>query len=191
LLRGAQEGHLPSLLVTLLPQMVAGVLLGILLLVLVGPQQLQHLLSVSEKLNSMAAAGAQPTPEQVQSMIADLPAGRILLWLLLGIGLAVVAGLTVFVSVPRVVFDGRPGLAAMGDSLRACLHSLPALAVLAVVTVAVYLAVMLLALVVQAVAGPLFGALVGQALLMAVVRPLLAGAVLVAWGQLFGRAAAP
>lgn len=195
LLRGVQEGHLPSLLVTLLPQMVAGVLLGILLLVLVGPQQLQHLLSVSEELNSMAAAGAQPTPEQVQAMIADLPAGRILLWLLLGIGLAVVAGLTVFVSVPRIVFDGRPGLAAMGDSLRACLHNLPALAVFAVVTVialfAVYFAVMLLALVVQAVAGPLFGALVGQALLMAVVMPLLAGAVLVAWGQLFGRAAAP
>ena len=193
--QGVRDGHLPGLLATLLPQVVAGLLLGILLLVLVGPEQLQRLSAVSEELNAMAASGVQPSPEQVQEMIADLPAGRILLWLLLGLGLAVVVAMTVFVSVPRIVFDGRPGLAAMGDSLRASLHNLPALLVfflLAVVALfAVYFAVMLLALLAQALAGPLFGALVAQVLLMAVVMPLLAGAVLVAWGQLFGHAAPP
>ncbi|KAF1699959.1 BPSS1780 family membrane protein [Pseudoxanthomonas suwonensis] len=191
LARGLQDGHMPGLLATLLPQVVAGLLLGILLLGLVGPEQLQRLSAVSEELNAMAASGVQPSPEQVQEMIAGLPAGRILLWLLLGMGLAVVVAMTIFVSVPRIMFDGRPGLAAMGDSLRASLHNLPALVVfflLAVIALfAVYFVVMLVALVAQGLAGPLFGALVAQVLLMAVVMPLLAGSVLVAWGQLFGR----
>lgn len=190
LAHGLQGGHVPRLLTTLLPQVVAGILLGVLLLVLVGPEQLQRLSAVSEELNAMAASGAQPSPEQVQAMIAELPAGRILLWLLLGLGVAVAVGMTVFVAVPRILFDGRPGLAAMGDSLRASVANLPAVLVFTLVTLvalfAVYFAVMLLALVAQAVAGPLFGALLAQVLLMGVAMPLLAGAVLVAWGQLFG-----
>src|SRR5690606_31835241 len=193
LARGLQGGHVPSLLTTLLPQVVAGITLGVLLLVLVGPDQLQRLSAVSEELNTMAASGVQPTPEQVQEMVAGLPAGRILLWLLLGLCVAVAVGVTVFASVLRTLYVGPPRLAAMGDRLPACLGNLPALAVFTVVTVvalfAVYFAVMLLALLAQAVGGPLFGALVAQVLLMAVVMPLLAGAVLVAWEQLFGGAA--
>lgn len=195
LARGLQGGHVPALLTTLLPQVVAGMALGVLLLVLVGPDQLQRLSAVSEELNTMAASGVQPSPEQVQAMVAGLPAGRILLWLLLGLCMGVAVAMTVFVSVPRILFDGRPGLAAMGDSLRAGFANLPAVMVFTLVTVialfAVYFAVMLLALLAQAIAGPLFGALVAQVLLMAVVMPLLAGAVLVAWGQLFGGGAAP
>ena len=188
--RGLQDGHAPALLATLLPQVVAGLLLGVLLLVLVGPDQLQRLSAVSTELNTMAAAGEQPTPEQVQAMVAELPAGRILLWLVAGLCVAMAAAATVFVAVPRILFDGRPGLAAMGDSLRAALANLPAVLVfflLAVIALfAVYFMVMLVALLAQAVAGPLFGALVAQVLLMAVVMPLLAGSALVAWGQLFG-----
>src|SRR5690606_10990627 len=72
LARGLQDGHMPGLLATLLPQVVAGLLLGILLLGLVGPEQLQRLSAVSEELNAMAASGVQPSPEQVQEMIAGL-----------------------------------------------------------------------------------------------------------------------
>ncbi len=192
LARGLQDGRVPGLLATLLPQVVAGLVLGMLLLVLVGSEQLQRLSAVSAELNALAASGAQPTPEQVQAMVAELPAGRILLWLLMGLCVAVAVGMTVFVAVPRILFDGRPGLSAMGDSLRASFANLPAVLVFTLVTLvalfAVYFAVMLLALLAQAVGGPMFGALVAQVLLMAVVMPLLAGAVLVAWGQLFGEA---
>ena len=195
LARGLQGGHVPSLLTTLLPQVVAGILLGVLLLVLVGPEQLQRFLSLLDEFNAMAAAGEQPSPEQIGAIMAGLRVWHFLLWLLAGLCVALAAAMAVFMAVPRILFDARPGLAAMGDSARAAAVNLPAVLVfflLAVVAlVAINFAVMLLALLAQAVGGPMFGALVAQVLLMAVVKPLLAGAVLVAWGQLFGRAAAP
>ncbi|MBO9718126.1 MAG: hypothetical protein J7507_15330 [Pseudoxanthomonas sp.] len=190
LLQGVHEGRMPALLTTLLPQAAAGVLLGILLLVLVGSQQLQHLAEVSQELNALAQSGQQATPEQVEALIADLPAGRILLWLLLGVVAAVGVAMTVFVSVPRILFDRREGLPAMGDSLRACLHNLPALVVFLLLTVvamfAIYFGVLLLTVVLQLVAGPLAALWVAQLLLMAVLMPLLAGAVYTAWIRMFG-----
>lgn len=194
LLQGVREGRVPALLTTLLPQVAAGLLLGVLLLVLVGSQQLQHLAQVSEQLNSMAQAGQQPTPEEVNALIGDLPAGRILLWLLLGLAAAVAVAMTVFVSVPRILFDRREGLAAMGDSLRACVHNLPALAVfflLVMVSVfAIYFGVLVVSVVLQLLAGPMLALWLSQVLTMAVLMPLLAGAVYTAWIQLFGEAAA-
>lgn len=190
LLQGVRAGRVPRLLATLLPQLVAGLVLGVLLLVMVGPEHLQALYAAGEEFNALARTGGQPTPEQIQALVAGLPAGRILLWLLLCVGVAVLVAMTVFVSVPRIVFDGRGGLAAMGDSLRACLLNLPAMLVFFLLVwialLAIYFAVMLVMLVVQVLAGPVLAAWLGQVLLMATVMPVLAGAVLTAWGQLFG-----
>ncbi|WP_372016981.1 BPSS1780 family membrane protein [Pseudoxanthomonas sp. 10H] len=189
LLHAAREGRVPALLATLLPQVAAGLLLGMLLLVLVGPQQLQHLAEVSHELNALAQSGQQATPEQVEALVGDLPAGRILLWLLLGVAAAVAVAMTVFVAVPRILFDRREGLQAMGDSLRACVANLPALAVFLLLTMvaifAVYFGVLLVALVLQLLAGPMVAMWAAQLLLMAVLMPLLAGAVYTAWLRLF------
>jgi hypothetical protein len=189
LLQGLRESRVLPLLATLLPQVAAGVLLGVLLLVLVGTQQLQHLAEVSEQLNTLAQSGQQPTPEQVQALVAELPAGRILLWLLLGVATAVAVAMTVFVSVPRILFDRRDGLQAMGDSLRACLHNLAALAVFFLLTVvamfAIYFGVLIVALFAQLLAGPFVAMWLAQMLMMAVLMPLLAGAVYTAWTQVF------
>jgi hypothetical protein len=193
LLQGWNEGRWPQLLATLLPQVAAGLLLGVMLLVLVGPQQLQHLAQASEELNAMAQAGQQPTPEEVEALVAGLPSGRILLWLLLGLAAAVAVAMTVFVSVPRILFDRRDGLPAMGDSLRACLRNLPALVVFLLLVMvaifAIYFGVLMLTLVVQLLAGPVVAMWIAQMLMMAVLMPLLAGAVYTAWTQLFGQAA--
>ncbi|WP_028917951.1 BPSS1780 family membrane protein [Pseudoxanthomonas sp. J35] len=193
LLQGWTEGRWPQLLATLLPQVAAGLLLGVMLLVLVGPQQLQQLAQASEELNAMAQAGQQPTPEEVEALVAGLPSGRILLWLLLGLAAAVAVAMTVFVAVPRILFDRRDGLAAMGDSLRACLRNLPALAVFLLLVMvaifAIYFGVLVLTLVVQLLAGPVVAMWIAQMLMMAVLMPLLAGAVHTAWSQLFGQAA--
>jgi len=189
LLQGLREGLVAPLLATLLPQLVAGVVLAILLLLLVGSEQQQQLAAAADEFNRMAQSGAQPTPEEVQALVADLPAGRILLWLLLGLVAGLVVAMTVFVSVPRILFDRRPGLAAMGDSLRASLHNLPALLVfflLAFLAIsAIYFGVLLATLLVQLLLGAWLAAWLAQVLLMALVMPLLAGAVLTAWGQLF------
>ena len=190
LLQGVREGRVAQLLTTLLPQLAAGLVLGVLLLVLVGSEQLQALARVSNELNAMAQSGQQPSPEQLEALVATLPAGRILLWLLLGVVAAIAVAMTVFVSVPRILFEHRDGLPSMRDSLRACLHNLPAMAVfllLAMVAIfAIYFGVLLVTLVLQLVAGPVLAMWIAQLLLMAVLMPLLAGATYTAWTRLFG-----
>ena len=190
LLQGVREGRVAQLLTTLLPQLAAGLVLGVLLLVRVGREQLQALARVSNELNAMAQSGQQPSPEQVEALVATLPAGRILLWLLLGVVAAIAVAMTVFVSVPRILFEHRDGLPSMRDSLRACLHNLPAMAVfllLAMVAIfAIYFGVLLVTLVLQLVAGPVLAMWIAQLLLMAVLMPLLAGATYTAWTRLFG-----
>jgi hypothetical protein len=78
----------------------------------------------------------------------------------------------------------------MGDSLRACMHNLPALAVFLLLTVvamfAIYFGVLMLMLVLQLLAGPFVAIWGAQLLLMAILMPLLAGAVYTAWIRLFG-----
>lgn len=190
LLQGVREGRVAQLLTTLLPQLAAGLVLGVLLLVLVGSEQLQALARVSNELNAMAQSGQQPSPEQVEALVATLPAGRILLWLLLGVVAAIAVAMTVFVSVPRILFEHRDGLPSMRDSLRACLHNLPAMAVFLLLVMvaifAIYFGVLLVTLVLQLVAGPVLAMWIAQLLLMAVLMPLLAGATYTAWTRLFG-----
>ena len=180
---------LVALLTTLLPQLAAGLVLGVLLLVLVGSEQLQALARVSNELNAMAQSGQQPSPEQVEALVATLPAGRILLWLLLGVVAAIAVAMTVFVSVPRILFEHRDGLPSMRDSLRACLHNLPAMAVFFLLVMvslfAIYFAVLVVTLVLQLLAGPMLAMWVAQVLMMSVLMPLLAGAVYTAWQQMF------
>lgn len=192
MLAGVREQRVPQLLATLLPQLAAGLALGVLLLVLVGSQQLQHMAQVSEQFNAMAQAGEQPTPEQVQALVAGLPSGRILLWLLLVALAAVAVAMTVFVSVPRILFDRRDGIPAMRDSLRACLANLPAVALFFFMVLvsffAAYFIVFIIATLVQLLLGVAVAMLVGQLLMMGVMMPVLAGAAYTAWMQVFGKA---
>ena len=119
------------------------------------------------------------------TLLPQLAAG-----LVLGVVAAIAVAMTVFVSVPRILFEHRDGLPSMRDSLRACLHNLPAMAVfllLAMVAIfAIYFGVLLVTLVLQLVAGPVLAMWIAQLLLMAVLMPLLAGATYTAWTRLFG-----
>ena len=197
--RPAVPGHLlhalhsdkaSSLLATLLPQVIAALVLGALLLVMIGPDQLKQLAKVIEELQRSAQAGTPPDPELVRS----LPVGRLFLWVMLLLGAVAASGLFVFVAVPQIMFGGRGGMAAMGDSFRACLHNLPAvllfMLLLAIALFAIGVLVQLLAVVVQLVAGTAFAIWMSNLLLMAVLMPLMAGAVYHAWRQLLGTPAA-
>ncbi len=193
--RAAQPAHLfhalrsdrmGSLLATLLPQLAAVLVLGVLLFALIGPTQLQQLAEVMAKLQESAQAGGQPDPE----LMRGLPVGRLFLWLLLLIGAAIAVSLVTFVAVPDILFGGHGGIEAMRSSLRACLHNLLAMgvfyALLLVTLFAISFGVQLLSMLVQLVAGATAGIWVSNLLLMAVLMPLLAGAVYYAWRQLLG-----
>lgn len=188
LLQGIQQGRAPHLLVALLPQLLAALLLGTLLLVLVGTAGLQQLSEVMLKLNQISQSGAQPDPAQIEALVATLPAGRILLWLLLLLGTFAALTMALFVMPPQVMFEGRVGFHALRDSLRACLHNLPAMLVffvLAFIAVfAIYFAVTVGALVIGLIAGQTAAMAVAQLVLLAVLMPVFAGAVYAAWKQM-------
>ncbi|HEY9253645.1 MAG TPA: BPSS1780 family membrane protein [Stenotrophomonas sp.] len=195
LLHGLQEGRAPHLLVSLLPQALAVVVLAALLLLMIGFDGLQHLSQVMGQLEAMnqtmSQSGAQPDSAQIQALVAELPAGRILLWLLLVIVTFAALSLALFVMSPQVMFDHATGVHALRESLRAGVRNLPALLVFFLLTfvalVAIYFAVALVAM----VASLLIGAaamLLAQLLLMGVLMPVFAGAVYAAWKQMFGHA---
>lgn len=184
---GFRSGHVPSLVATLLPQVMLALFAGLLLMALLGSDGVQQLQTVIADLEQQAASGGQPDP----ALVAQLPAGRLLLWLLLLIVGALVASLLVFVAVPDVTFAGRRGGEAMLNSLRACLHNLPAVVVfyilLFIVLVPLLVVVQLLGLAVSMVAGQMIGVLLTNVLLMGVMLPLLAGCVASAWRQMLGQ----
>jgi hypothetical protein len=195
LLHGLQDGRAPHLLVSLLPQALAVVVLALLLVALVGPsglQQLTHVMGELERINQAAAqSGVQPDPAQVQALVASLPAGRILLWLLLVLATFAALSLALFVMPPQVMFDHATGVHALRESLRAGVRNLPALLVFFVLTfialVAIYFVVALVAMVASLLLGT-FALYLAQLLMMGVLMPVFAGAVYAAWKQMFGHA---
>ena len=190
LLHALRGDRVLNLLATLLPQLGAALLLGLLLIAMVGPGELQHLAEVMAKLQETAQSGGQPDPSLVQA----LPVGRLFLWMLMLFAVVVLVSLVTFVAVPDIVFGGNGGLAAMRNSFRACVRNLLAMLVfyvlLFIALFALSIGIQLLAMVVQLVAGPVAGLWVSNLLLMAVLMPLMAGAVFYAWRQMLGSGAA-
>jgi hypothetical protein len=189
LFSGFGSGHVPSLVATLLPQVMLALFAGLLLVALLGSEGVQQLQAVIADLEQQAASGGQPDP----ALVAQLPAGRLLVWLLLLVAGGLVASLLVFVAVPDVTFAGHRGGEAMLNSLRACLHNLPAVVVfyllLFIVLVPLLVVVQLLGLAVSMVVGQMIGVVLTNVLLMGVLLPLLGGCVASAWRQMLGQVA--
>lgn len=182
LLQGVREGKVPRLLATLLPQIAAGLLILLLLVVVIGPGEWQQMLEAMQKLQGQA----NPDPE----LMRHIPAGRLLLLIVLAIVVGVGAAFFTFVAVPDMMFTTHGAIAAMGRSFRACVTNVPALIVfyllLMVSALGVWIAVALVALVVRLVAGDQAMQVVAQLLLMAVLMPVVTGAMYHAWKAMLG-----
>ncbi|KAF1720248.1 BPSS1780 family membrane protein [Pseudoxanthomonas wuyuanensis] len=188
LLQGLRDGHAPKLLATLLPQVAAGIVLGALLLAMVGTDQLKQLADVWMQMQAIAEAGGQPDP----SLVEELPAGRLLLWLLLVALTFVAVKWMTFVAAPQIVFSGAQAWTAMRTSLRACARNWTAMLVFyllaGIAIFAITLGLLLLTSLVQLIGGATLALLVWQLLLMAVLMPVLAGAMYTAWRQMLAGA---
>lgn len=184
LLQGVSEGKVLPLLAMLLPQLAAIVVLALLLVAMIGGEQLQLIVKVMEQIQT------NPDPELAKT----LPGGRMLGWLLLALVVGVVAGFFTFVAIPSVMFTGDGAFASMLSSLRACLRNLPALIVMIVLLLislfALSLAVQLVILVLTWAIGQQPATFIGQLLMMAVLLPVMAGTVYFAWRQMLGDAEA-
>ena len=184
LVQGVRDGKALRLLAMLLPQIAALLLMGVLMLVIVGPEELQH---VNQVLLQMQT---NPDPQLAES----LPAGRLLLWLLAVLVVGVVTGFFTFAAIPEVMFTQRHAFTAMGLSFRACLRNIGALLVMIVLMLiavfALSLALQLVGLLLTFLLGAKASMFVVQLLLMAVLLPVMGGAVYLAWRQMIGDAQA-
>ena len=182
LLQGVRDGKAAQLLAMLLPQLAAIVVLALLLVAMIGGEQLQNIVKVMEQMQT------NPDPELAKA----LPGGRMLAWLLLALVVGVVAGFFTFVAIPNVMFAGHGAFASMLASFRACVRNLPALVVLVVLLLiavfAISIAANLLILLLTWVIGQQPAMFVGQLLMMAVLLPVMAGTVYYAWRQMLGDA---
>jgi hypothetical protein len=190
LFHALRSEHSGSLLATLLPQLAAAAALGFLLFAMIGADGFQQLREVMGKLQETALAGGQPDPELMRS----LPVGRLFLWMLMLFAAVIVVSLVTFVAVPDIVFGGSRGFAAMRNSFYACLHNLLAMLVFYILLFIAFFmmsfGIQLLSMAVQLVAGPTAAAWISNLLLMAVLMPVMAGAVFYAWRQMLGDGAA-
>lgn len=186
LLQGLREGKGSRLLATLLPQIGAALLIVLLVVVVIGPHDLQQMVQALEKLQGQT----NPDPE----LMRQIPAGRLLLLIVLAIVLGVGAGFFTFLAVPDMMFTRHGAFAAMGRSFRACVNNVPALIVfyllLMVAAVALLFAVNIVGLVVRLLAGDQAMQVVMQVLLMATLMPVVTGAMYHAWKAMLGGGAA-
>lgn len=180
LVQGLREGKAVRLLAMLLPQFAAVAVVVMLLFAMIGSEQLQQLMLVMEQMQTTS------DPQLAEG----LPTGRLFAWLLVALAVGVLAGFFTFVAIPEVMFTERGAFAAMLLSVRACLRNLGALMVLIVLMFIAMLALSLAAQLVVAVLALALGAqpamFIGQLLLMAVLLPVMGGAVYHAWRQMLG-----
>lgn len=184
LLEGFRNGRTLPLMAQIVPQIVFGIAAVALLLLMVGADQLQALAMAMEQ----AQGQASPDP----ALFSNLPAGRLLLWMLLVILLVIAVYFYTFVASPQIMFERRPAFRSMARSFRACLRNIPAMLVFFVLTLIVAvlmsIAAQVVGLIFGMLGGPLFATLVGQIALMAVLMPVVVGAIYTAWMQMLAPA---
>jgi len=182
LLRGVREGKASRLLATLLPQVAAMGICLVLLFLMIGPAQLEAFSAAMQEIQGQA----KPDP----AVLDGLPVGRLFLWVLMVLAIGVVAGFFNFTAVPEILFTDRAALPSMLQSFRGCVRNLPALLVFFVLLVIAALVlnfgVMLVAAIVGALFGPAAMQVVVQLLVMAVLMPVVTGAMYTAWKQVHG-----
>jgi hypothetical protein len=180
LLQAVREGKTLRLLATLLPQVIALLVCAVLLVLLIGGDQLQAMAQTIAQLQTQT----NPDP----ALAATLPIGRLMLWLLLVCVIGIAAGFFTFFAAPEIMFTDSSAFDAMRRSFHACVRNLPALLLFlvlaAIAVLAVYIAVMLIALIARVLAGPAAMEIVAQLLSTAVLMPVITGAMYVGWKQM-------
>ena len=162
LFRGFQQpGALPRLLLLCLPGIAAGIVVVVLLVLLLG--------------SALVGAGGG----DASALGAGLGAGGLLFVLLaLAIGLAAYA--LVFFAVPQVMLTGAEPIAAMGDSLRACLGNAGAFLL--------FFFLLLLSTMGLSLLVAWLPTLLGQLLAMTLLVPVVSAALYFAWRDVYGEA---
>jgi hypothetical protein len=184
LARTLQAGKTGRLLAgVLLPQLAVLVLCTLLLVWMVGVEELQTL---GQLMQDLQAGKPMPAPEA----LAALPFGRFLLWIIAALGVLIAVGLLTFTLLPDMLFGDVGLLRALQRSVRTCLSNLPAMVVFAIAMTLFGASLIVILPPLGIVLMPLFGqfgaGLMLNAVFIAILMPIVTNALYLGWKQLLG-----
>ncbi|WP_312707772.1 BPSS1780 family membrane protein [Stenotrophomonas sp.] len=198
LLQPIRDHRVSHLLVPLAIQVLAVLMLGVLLYLMIGREGFAAFSEVMKRMEEIGQSGQQISPDDAAALVANLPAKRIALWMLLVFVTAIALTLAMFTQPALVVFDRQSGMHALRLSLQGCVENLGAMVVFALLSVIAlfcgYIAFVIVIQLAMLIGGPLAAAFIAQLVLTTVLMPLYVGAVYAAWKQMFvhrGSRAAP
>jgi len=185
LLAGVYGERPIHLLMFLFPQVMASLMLALVLLLVLGIEGVQQMMQAIVQLGPLGTFTGSFEPAQVQALLMPLPFGTLLLWLAWGVLIFAMLLLILWVMLPLVMFENINGIRALRYSLYACAYNLGAMGVCALSLCATMaLVYVLLMQAVQALTGVLgagLAVLLAQLVMIAILMPLLAGAMYAAW----------
>lgn len=187
LMAAFRTGKAGRVITTLIPQVLVLLVCMLLLVAIVGMDNLDRLAALMTKLQAEAQKGGQVDP----ALFADLPAGRMLLWLLLVLVIGVFSTLLTLTVIPDMLFGDVGLVAAMKRSFGACLRNAAAVIVFLVLGMVVLFAAAIGLGLVVGTLGLILGdaaVLVGQAITNGFFACFLSGAMYHAWKGLLGPA---
>ncbi len=164
LLQPIRDHRVSHLLVPLAIQVLAVLLLGALLFLMIGREGFTAFSEVMTKMEEISRSGQQIKPDDAAALVANLPAKRIALWMLLVFLSAVALSLAMFTQPALVVFDKQSGMHALRLSLQGCIENIGAMFVFAALgLIAAFCMYILFVIVIQIamlIGGPLAAQLV-------------------------------
>jgi len=185
LLAGVYGERPIHLLMFLFPQFMATLLSVAVLLLVLGVEGIQQMALALGQLGPLPVFDATFEPSQLQALLTPLPYGTLLLWLSWGGLVFIMLLLILWVMLPLVMFENINGIRALRYSLYACGYNLGAMGVCALsLCTAMGVVYMLLMQAVQMLAGVLgaeLAVLLARLVMIAVLMPLVAGAMYAAW----------
>jgi hypothetical protein len=111
------EGKLVPLILLCIPALVAGILIVVVMFVFLGGA-----------IFGLAAGSSQGG--DVSTGASVFAGGSVIIGVLLMLAVGIAVGAAMFFAVPRVMFDGVDPIAALKESLAACLKNIPAMLML-------------------------------------------------------------
>ncbi len=195
LLAAVRMGKAGRVITTLVPQIIAMLICAVLLWLILGQENIEKLLALSTKLQTLAqqTQGAID-PNVMAGFISDLPAGRLLLWMGAAATVLLASLFFTLTIVPDMLFTDVRLLEAMKRSYRACTQNLLALLVFLLLGFVLMIVFSVALGILGALAG-MIGGDVGMLMLNAFGNgffvAFLAGSMYFAWKQMLGGGDAP
>lgn len=185
-----RQGKVGALLTIFAAQFAAALTIVLLLYAMVGQDGARTMAIAYVKIQSLPP-GAQPDP----ALLATLPAGRVLLWMLISLLIGIASFLMTFIAIPAVMLGNDSGVAALRRSWHGSVRNLPAVIVFIIVLFVAMIGISLLAGLLGAVAGMIAGQfarmVVAQIAMTTIMVPAMWGAIAKAWQSMFAGETVP